>query len=147
MVPAESVKICRYSDPKQFLSAKLFFTYSKISPQEFVYVRLFFTYSEITAQNKIYVCKHFGRNGNRIQKKERFIRTHLICYEYGPSSFISNLSSCSRFVRGKSLDSPETWNHDTVEQNSKTLPANCLRKQDWRTFLPIWSLLLSGSST
>ena len=52
MVPAESVKIYRYSDPKQFPSAKLFFTYSKTSLQEFVYVRLFFTYSEITAQNK-----------------------------------------------------------------------------------------------
>ena len=51
-VPAESVKICRYSDPKQFLSVKLLFTYSKISLQEIIYVRLFFAYSEITARNK-----------------------------------------------------------------------------------------------
>ena len=52
MVPAESVKFYRNSDRKQFLSVKLFFTYSKLSPREFIYVRLFFTYSEITAQNK-----------------------------------------------------------------------------------------------
>ena len=61
MVPAQSVKIYRYSDPKH-LSVKLFFTYSKKSARIF-YVRLFFTYSEITAQNKIYVCNRFGRNG------------------------------------------------------------------------------------
>ena len=52
MVPTESVKIYRYSDPKQFLSVKLFFTYFKISQPESIYVRLIFTYSEITAQNK-----------------------------------------------------------------------------------------------
>ena len=66
---AESVKFCRYSDPKQFLSVKLFFTYSKISLPEFIYVRLFFTYSEITAQNKMYVCNHFGRNGKTRGRK------------------------------------------------------------------------------
>ena len=63
MVPAESVKFYRNSDLKQFLSVKLFFTYSKINPPKFTYVRLFFTYSEITAQNKKYVCNRFGRNG------------------------------------------------------------------------------------
>ena len=52
MMPAESVEFYRNSDPKQFLSVKLFFTHSKISPPEFIYVGLFFTYSEITAQNK-----------------------------------------------------------------------------------------------
>ena len=51
-VPAKSVKFYRNSDLKQFLSVKLFFTYSKISPPEFIYVRQFFTYSEITTQNK-----------------------------------------------------------------------------------------------
>ena len=64
---AESVKFYRNSDPKQFLSVKLFFTYSKISPPEFIYVGLFFTYSKLQPETKMYVCNHFGRNG--ISKK------------------------------------------------------------------------------
>ena len=69
MVPAESVKFYRNSDLKQFLSAKLFFTYSKKNPPEFVYVRFFFLHiRKLQPKMKIYVCNRFGRNGNSRQR-------------------------------------------------------------------------------
>ena len=64
MMPAESVIFYRISDPKQFLSVKLFFTYSKISPPEFIYVGLFLRIRKLQPETKIYVCNHFGRNGS-----------------------------------------------------------------------------------
>ena len=63
MVPAESANFYRNSDLKQFVSVKLFFTYSKISPRESIYVRLFFTCSKLQPKTKIYVCNRFGQNG------------------------------------------------------------------------------------
>ena len=41
MVPAESVNIYRYSDPKQFLAVKLFFTYWKKSARIYLCKAIF----------------------------------------------------------------------------------------------------------
>ena len=71
MVPAESAKYCKNSNPKQFFVSKTIFTYSKISVPEFAYVRRFFIFGNSSPKQKIaYVTILAGIARKRQNKNE-----------------------------------------------------------------------------